>query len=101
VFGSSPINEIIWERQAAHGDTKQGAKHFGRLHDVILFYAKGPEYTWNQEYGTYDQSYVDGFYRHVEPETGRRYALDNRAGPGGASKGNPMYEFMGVKRYWR
>ena len=29
------VNEIIWKRQGAHSDSKQGAKHFGRLHDSI------------------------------------------------------------------
>ncbi len=33
--------------------------------------------------------------------TGRRYQLDNITGPGGAAKGNPQYEFLGVTRYWR
>ena len=42
------INEIIWRRQTAHSDTKQGAKHYGRLHDTILFYAKSKDYSWNQ-----------------------------------------------------
>ena len=34
-------------------------------------------------------------------ENGRRYQLDNITGPGGAAKGNPEYEFLGVTRYWR
>ncbi len=102
LFGESGlVNEIVWQRQAAHGDTKQGAKHFGRLHDIILFYVKGPEYTWSTEYGLYDEEYTAKFYRHIEPKTGRRYMLDNIAGPGGAAKGNPLYEFMGIRRYWR
>jgi hypothetical protein len=43
------------------------------------------------------------FYKHVEPETGRRYRLGDLTAPGGAApaKGNPLYEFLGVKRYWR
>ena len=45
--------------------------------------------------------YVDKFYKHVEPETGRRYTLGDIAGPGGSAKGNPKYEVMGVTRYWR
>jgi len=102
IFGPANfVNEIVWKRQAAHSDWKQGAKHFGRLHDAILFYAKTPDYTWNQQYRPYSKEYVDRFYRHVEPGTGRRYRLDNLAGPGGAAKGNPRYEFMGVTRYWR
>jgi DNA modification methylase len=106
VFGGENgfVNEIVWERQSAHSDTKQGAKHYGRLHDVILFYVKGGEgkqQTWNQIYMPYDKSYTDAFYRFTEPKTGRIYRLDNLAGPGGAAKGNPYYEVMGVKRYWR
>lgn len=101
-FGANNfVNEIIWKRQTAHSDIGQGSKHAGRLHDSLFFYAKGPQYTWNQQYQPYDQSYIDNFYRFVEPETGRHYRLDNLAGPGGAAKGNPHYEFLGVTRYWR
>ena len=57
LFGeSSFINEIIWKRQAAHSGTKQGAKHYGRLHDTILFYVKSASnYTWNTQYTPYEQ----------------------------------------------
>src|SRR6202008_3170968 len=41
------------------------------------------------------------FYKHVEPETGRRYRLSDITGPGGAAKGDPKYEFLGVTRFWR
>jgi hypothetical protein len=37
----------------------------------------------------------------IEEGTGRRYRIDNIQGPGGAAKGNPFYEVMGVKRHWR
>jgi adenine-specific DNA-methyltransferase len=37
----------------------------------------------------------------VEPGTGRRFELDNLTAPGRAAKGNPLYEFMGITRYWR
>lgn len=49
----------------------------------------------------YDEDYVAGFYKHVEPDTSRRYRLGDLTGPGGAGKGNPRYEVMGVTRYWR
>ena len=49
----------------------------------------------------YSPEYISDFYRHIEPETGRQYGLDNLTGPGGAAKGNPSYEVMGVTRYWR
>jgi Adenine specific DNA methylase Mod len=104
VFGPRNfVNEIVWKRQTSHNDAAQGAKHFGRLQDVLLFYAKGPGYYWRQPYRPYDQEYLDAFYRHVEPESGRRYRLSDATAPGGASpqKRNPYYEFLGIKRYWR
>jgi DNA modification methylase len=101
VFGPANFrNELIWRRSHAHSDSKQGSQHFGRVTDTLLFYAKGPRSTWNTQYGPYDQAYVDRDYRRVDPD-GRRYRIDNLQGPGGAAKGNPFYEVMGVSRYWR
>jgi len=99
-----PVNfrsEIVWKRSSAHSDTKQGRQQHGRIHDIILFYTKTENKIWNPVYTSYGQEYVDGFYKYVEPDTGRIYRLDNLAGPGGAAKGNPEYEVMGVKRFWR
>jgi len=43
VFGALNFKtEIVWKRTTAHSDTRQGRVQHGRLHDVILFYAKGP-----------------------------------------------------------
>ena len=102
VFGIENFRtEIAWKRTSAHSDTRQGRRQHGRIHDSLLFYSKGDEFTWNPVYTPYDQEYVERSYRHVEPETGRRYVLDNITGPGGATKGNPQYEVMGVTRHWR
>ena len=102
VFGPENFRtEITWKRTSAHSDSRQGRQQHGRVHDVIFFYSKSDSWTWNSLYTEYDQDYTDQFYRHVEPETGRRYRLDNLTGPGGAAKGNPSYEVMGVTRYWR
>ena len=94
------VNEITWKRSSAHSDAKQGAKHFGRVADTILLYCKSDDRTWNPQYQPYDQEYIDRDYRRVD-ENGRRYRIDNLQGPGGAAKGNPSYEFLGVTRYWR
>lgn len=94
-------SEIIWKRNSAHSDTKQGRRNYGHIHDVLFFYTKGEEWTWNPVYTPYGEGYVESFYKYVEPETGRRYRLSDLTGPGGASKGNPKYEVMGVTRYWR
>ncbi len=102
IFGYQNFrNQIIWKRQTAHSDVKQGARHLGRIHDVILFYSRGEKPTWNMQYTVSDEEYVQAFYKHVELRTGRRYRLSDITGPGGAAKGNPRYEFLGVTRYWR
>ncbi len=94
-------NEIVWKRSTAHSDARQGSKHYGRLHDVLLFYTGHPKkYTWVQQYTALDPEYMRSHYRQVD-ERGRRYMWDNITGPGGAAKGNPFYEVLGVKGFWR
>lgn len=90
-------SEIVWKRSSAHSDTKQGRRIHGHIHDVIFFYTKGDEWTWNPLYTPYSQSYIDRFYRYVDPDTGRRYRLDNltAAKPGG----DVSYEWHGRRPY--
>jgi DNA modification methylase len=102
IFGYNKFrNEIIWKRHNAHNDTKQGAKIFGRVHDVILFYTKSNTYVWNAQYDKYPESYIKKYYKFTESKTKRKYAFGDCSGPGGRKKGNPYYEFLGVSRYWR
>jgi adenine-specific DNA-methyltransferase len=58
------------------------------------------ENTWNQQYQPYDDAYVKTFFSNVETD-GRRFQYGDLTGPGGAAKGNPVYEFLGVTRPWR
>jgi DNA modification methylase len=102
LFGrNNSLNQIIWKRQTAHSDSTQGAKHFGRLHDVIFLYTKNQSYLWNVQHSSYDEAYLKTHYKQIEPETGRRYELGDLTAPGGAGKGNPFYEFMGISKFWR
>jgi adenine-specific DNA-methyltransferase len=102
VFGNTQfINQIIWKRQTAHSDIGQGSQHLGRIHDVIFLYSKSDKFTWNMQYTPYSKEYAESFYKFVEPETGRLYQLGDITAPGGATKGNPYYEFLGVTRFWR
>ncbi len=103
VFGPKGfVNQIVWKRSSAHSDVTQGAKHFGRIEDWILFYSKSEERIWNTVYLPHEEAYLESFYRYVESGTDRRYALDNltAAKPGG----DTLYEWKGVKpykgRYW-
>ena len=101
VFGASNFrSEISWKRTSAHSDGRQGRRQHGRVRDAILFYTNSGDWTWNSIYTPYDQEYIDKSYRHTEPETGRRYQLGDLTGRGGAAKGNPEYEVMGVTRFW-
>ena len=102
VFGEDNFrNEIVWQRANAHSDSKQGAVHYGRMHDIIFYYALSEETAFNMQYTPYDSDYINQYYKNIEPNTGRRFWLDNLQAPGGAMKGNPYYEVLGVKRYWR
>jgi DNA modification methylase len=102
IFGVQNFrNEIVWKRTSAHSDTKQGnVVHMGRIHDVILFYTKTDQEVRNELYQPYSEEYIKDFYKYTDPD-GRRYRLGDITGPGGAAKGNPQYEFLGVTRYWR
>ena len=93
--------DISWKRSSAHNDTKQGRREYGQIHDMLLVLTKSDAWTWNAGYSNYDEAYLEKFYRLIEPETGRRYTLSDITGPGGARKGNPQYEVLGVTRYWR
>ena len=52
-------------------------------------------------YEPYPDDYIEKNYKYVEAKTGRKYALGDVSGPGGAAKGNPRYSFLGVTRYYR
>ncbi|MDT0179208.1 DNA methyltransferase [Microbacterium sp. ARD31] len=95
-------NEVIWKRATTvKGNHGQGQRAHGTNTDVILYYGKTATSAYNQQFKPYSQEYIDTAYKFTEPETGRRYRLISMIGPGGAAKGNPYYEVMGVSRYWR
>ncbi len=82
IFGAAAYrNEIVWRRTSAHSRLRR----YGPVHDVILYYVKGDEPTWNPQYVTYDEEYISSFYYRLEEDTGRRYRLSDltAARPGG------------------
>ena len=102
IFGLHSFrNEIIWRRYGAHNDVGQGSRHFGRVHDTLLFYTKTDLPTWNQMFTSLKSEYVESTYRYIEAETGRRFRVTPLTGPGGEAKGNPVYEWKGHTRAWR
>lgn len=66
VFGPHQFkNEIIWKRTSAHS----GAGRWGDIHDVVLFYTKSQNYTWNLIYQAHDESHVTSKYG-IKDDTG-------------------------------
>jgi site-specific DNA-methyltransferase (adenine-specific) len=102
IFGPANFrNEIIWRRYGVHSDVGQGSRHFGRVHDTILLYTKNDRPSWTQVFTPLSQEYIESTYRHIDPETGRRFTTTPLTGPGGEEKGNPVYEWKGHTRAWR
>ncbi|MEN9611894.1 MAG: hypothetical protein RLZZ628_2708 [Bacteroidota bacterium] len=95
-------NEIIWRRTTTHNDSKQGAKHFGRIYDTIFFYSKSvKQFKFTSIFQDYSEDYTNAAYNKVD-EKGRRFkASDLSAAKGG---GDTSFEWKGIKppngRYW-
>jgi adenine-specific DNA-methyltransferase len=78
VFGEDAFtNQLIWRRTGMHA----AADQFGPIHDMILYYRKTPQATWNQVYQPYEQEYIDGWFRHTD-ENGKKYGLVVLSAPG-------------------
>jgi site-specific DNA-methyltransferase (adenine-specific) len=101
VFGARNfVNEIAWKRYGAHNDGGQGARHYGRVHDILFFYSKSDERFWNTQYTPQSEEYIKQRFQYKDPD-GRRYTDTPLTGPGGSEKGNPVYEWNGHTRAWR
>ena len=55
-------NEIRWKRQPVRGGKATGSQ-FARNSDTIYYYSKTSNWTWNQVYKPYDESFVDTKFR--------------------------------------
>ena len=103
VFGADNfVNQLCWRRTTAHGDAKQGAKHFDTVDDTILFFARDEgRKTWNTQYVPFSDEQIEQQYNKFD-ESGRRFRLvtPTAAKPGG----DTLYEWKGVTppkgRFW-
>ena len=99
IFGAENFrNEIIWKRTTAHS----GARRWGDVHDVILFYSRTSDYMWNAVYQPYDEKYIESKYSNVD-EKGR-FMPDNLTGAG-ITDGDSGKAWMGfdpsvLGRHW-
>lgn len=84
-------NEITWRRTHAHGDSR---RRFANVSDIIFFYTKSGDYTFNVQHQPYPQSYIDKYYRYTD-ENGRRYQLVSLRSPN--PRPNLTYDYKGFK----
>ena len=79
VFGADKFrNEIIWKRTSAHSS----AKRYSPVHDVIFFYTKTENYTWNPAFQPIPQETIDQWYNNLEAVTDRRFNRADLTAPG-------------------
>ena len=67
-------------------------------HNHLLFYCKNIDVTYAKHNQIGEDPVLEGFNQKDEKGFYRLTPVD---GPGGAKKGNPYYEFLGVTGYWR
>ncbi len=98
VFGQANFrSEITWLRTTTHNDAKRWSPNA----DVILYYGKSGDVTWNPVHAAHSVHYVDTKYRHVDADS-RRYRLDNMTSPN--PRPNLTYEWKGYsppRNGWR
>ena len=95
IFGAEHFqNEVIWKRTTGHSD----ATKYGSVHDVIFFYSKSDDFTWNRVFTEYDEDYKARFRR--TDADGRRWTDDNLTAKG-LSGGGYTYEYKGCTSFWR
>ena len=96
IFGRDRFcNEIAWKRKT--GSSSQiGSKTFRYGHDIdlLLFYSRGENSTFNMQFGEQDPEYIRKFYRHKDPD-GRVYRIADLANP--APRPTLRYEYKGYQ----
>src|SRR5690606_11438567 len=66
VFGYGNFrNEIVWKRATA-GSAKARAKRFGANHDVIYWFTKSDEYTFNKTFTPYPEKEIEKRFRNKD-----------------------------------
>lgn len=97
IFGTDNRIALICHKSRA---SVSNDKIISPNHNIILFYAKSISVLEsNRKHIGLDPT-LDGF--DLDDRDGRgSYRLVPVDGPGGAKKGNPFFEFLGVSGYWR
>jgi DNA modification methylase len=79
VFGPQHfLSDIVWKRTHAHGNV---GRNYGAVYDCLLFYARTPDYTWNQIFLPLSTQLVAAKFRYADPD-GRRWQSVTLRNPG-------------------
>jgi adenine-specific DNA-methyltransferase len=72
-------------------------------HNYLLFYAKNHDIIHEQrkKFGIKRSEQDKKKFTRDDNDGKGKYTLNPVTGPGGDRKGNPYYEFLGIKNYWR
>lgn len=97
IFGADNRIALICHKSRA---SVSNDKIISPNHNTVLFYAKNRLQLESNRKMIGLDPILDGF--DLDDNDGKgAYRLVPVDGPGGAKKGNPYYEFMGVEGYWR
>lgn len=92
IFGPTNFrNEITWKRTTAHNDSR---RNFSNIADIVFYYTKGEEFTFNPQYTAYDSGYVERNFRYMDKD-GRRYSSSDLRSP--SLRPNLVYDYKGYK----
>lgn len=95
IFGEDNFrNEIVWKRSTAHSDSE----YYGNNFDMIFFYTKSSESTFNIVYQEYEEDYIARFTQS-DPD-GRKWDSGNLTAKG-LQGGGYEYEYKGCRSLWR
>lgn len=95
IFGESNFIASICHK---HRASVSNDRIISENHNHLLFYCKNIVSVFRNHKLIGEDPVLEGF--NLEDEKGK-YKLTPVDGPGGAKKGNPHYNFLGVTGYWR
>ncbi|MEZ4527436.1 MAG: site-specific DNA-methyltransferase, partial [Desulfobacterales bacterium] len=93
--GGDYLNEITWKRKTGRGETNHKSNKFGVCTDIIFFYSKSKQNSFNSQFNFEAEGYkdyVNKFFKYKD-EKGRLYRIADLSSP--SPRPNLMYEYKG------